>query len=208
MKTRNVQLNSQRLLVVGPIYNRTDKLFLLDKLCKPDDRIVFLGDVSLPYKSKSEVTKRIQEIQAFSESHKSFYVLGDEDLLFMKDSYVSHADAYDWFNQQSITIRFTYKNNSNVMVVHGGIPTKNKTLESLDNDLELIFESKSSNAKKKWHKTYDGRFGYVVSSHPPVQSDKAEIHNHSMSLDSQCHTKEVLLVQEVNDKGLGETFSI
>lgn len=138
------------------------------------------------------------------ETYKSFYILGDKDLLLMKDIYTTHADTYDWLNQQSVAIRFTYANNSNVMVLHGGITPKHKTLKDLNSDLELSFVNNNlPESKTTWHKNYDGRFGYVISSHPANKKLKPELYNFSMSLETKDDS---LIVQEFNEMGLGETF--
>lgn len=208
MQIRNIQLKNQRLLIVGPIYNRTDKLAALEKFYNPGDILVFIGDIAYPYKYFSDVTKRIHELQGFAEGKKFFYILGDKDLLFMKQTYTSHADTYDWFNQQTIAIRFTFENNSSVLVLHGGIMMKHKILEELNGDLELSFVNNLPDSKKNWHKNYDGRFGYVVSSHPANKKNKPEMYNYSSSLDTNCHESNILVVQELNDKGVVETFEI
>lgn len=208
MQTRNVKLSSQRLLVVGPIRKQIDKLIAVEKIYQPKDIVVFIGDISDPSSPAlmAQVTNRLHQLQIFMEGKQSYYILGDKDLLLMKSIYTSHADTYDWFNQQSIAIRFNYANNSNIMVLHGGITSKHKTLEDLNNDLELSFVNNIlPESKGTWHKNYDGRFGYIISSHPVNKKNKPELYNFSMSLETATDT---LIIQEFNDKGLGETFQI
>lgn len=78
---------------------------------------------------------------------------------------------------------------------------KHKSVEDLNNDLEISFVNDN-----KWHKKYKGQLGYIVTSHPSSSDNKVKIYNHSISLDTKCHETDILAVQEITNKGLGQTF--
>lgn len=201
LKIQNFNINEERILIIGPIYDRTEKLFALNLLCKPNDILVFLGDVCYPYKNTAEVVKRLNELTTFFEGKKSYYVLGDHDLVFKSQVASSNADAYDWLDYKMLGVRFTFKNNTNLLVIHGGILPKHKKMSDLDDDPEISFVTETGD-KKNWHKIYNGRFGYVVSSHPPTKDNQIKTYKYSTSID----TKDVLAVQEFTKTGLGQTF--
>ena len=206
---QNIDITDERVLIVGPIYNRTDKLVALNQLCKSNDILVFLGDVCYPYKNTREVVKRINELVGFFENKRAYYLLGNYDLIFKSQVASSNTDAWDWLHKQLLGVRFTYKNNTNLLVIHGGILPKHKKMTDLNNDPEISFVSETEE-KIDWHKKYDGRFGYVISAHPTSLKEEPNIYKYSVSLDTQCHLKknDKLLVQEFTKNGLGETFFI
>lgn len=205
MKINNIKINTSKILVVGPIYNQIDKLFQISQLHNIEIPIIFLGDLCYPYDNYSEIPERLSVLKAFMENKKSYYIIGDKDLIYMKKIYNSHADVYDWFKQQNLAIKFNFLNNSSVMVTHGGILPKHKTLNDLNNDLEICFVKDLPDSKENWHTSYDGRFGYIISSHP--NSITGEFYNYSMSVDTNCYeNNNPLIIQEFTDKGVGETF--
>lgn len=182
-----------------------DKLFALNLMHKPNDILVFLGDACYPYKNTAEVVKRLNELTTFFEGKKSYYVLGDHDLVFKSQVASSNADAYDWLDYKMLGVRFTFKNNTNLLVIHGGILPKHKKMSDLDDDPEISFVTETGD-KKNWHKIYNGRFGYVISSHAPSKDAQVKIYKHSTSLDTRVHETDVLAVQEFTKTGLGQTF--
>lgn len=207
LQIQNFAINEERILVVGPIYDKTEKLFALNTLYQPNDILVLLGDVCYPYKNTSEVTKRLNELTTFFEGKKSYYILGDHDLIFKSQIATSNADAYDWLHYKLLGVRFTYKNNSSLLVIHGGLLPKHKKLDDLNNDPEVSFITEMGD-KQNWHKKYDGRFGYAITSHPVSKNNQIQIYKNSTSLDTQCSKSEILAVQEFTKNGLGQTFYI
>jgi UDP-2,3-diacylglucosamine pyrophosphatase LpxH len=201
MKIRKIKLQEERILVVGPIYDKIDKLYAINDLCQKDDIVVFLGDIAHPYQNTIDIMKRITTLMTFCEGKNTHYILGDYDFIFKNKASSSNLDACDWFARQLLGVRFTYANDTNILVIHGGILAKHKKLEDLEQDPEISFV-------KNWHTKYDGRFGYVVASHPAAKNNKIKTYNYSASLDTLCYESNVLAVQAINNKGLGETFYI
>lgn len=206
MKIRNIQLKNQRILAVGPLYDKTEKLIQIDKMYNDNTPLIFIGDLCYPFKTHNDISKRLNEFRGFAEGKNIYYILGDKDLSFIKQVYSSHADIYDWFMNQCIACKFTFENNSSVMLLHGGILEKHKTISDLDNDLEVSFVENLPDPKKNWHENYNGRFGYIIASHPASKENTIETYNYSMSLDTNCYKTNILIMQEFTDKGVGETF--
>lgn len=208
MRTNKIDVKDKSLLVVGPLYNKMDKLFALTPLIKEDSIVVFLGDIAYPFNKFSDVPPRIETIKTFMEGKDCHYVLGDKDLIYMQKTFSSSADTHEWLSKQSTAIRFMFDNGTSVLAVHGGILPRHTTWGEVNSDLEISFITEVTSIKKSWHKLYNGRFGYVVSSHLANKDNKVEIHKHSISLDTNAHESDVVAVQEFTKNGLGQTFYI
>lgn len=200
---KTLEAGSQELLVIGPIYNQIDKLPLLEKHTK-NRLVVFLGDLCYPYNSFTDISERLKSLRSFIQGKRCFYILGDKDLIFMKKIFSSHTDTYDWLNAQRKALRFSFSNNTNILLVHGGVLPSHKTWNEVQNDLESAFITNLQETGKPWHDIYDGRFGYVISSHP----SEVKIYNHSMSLETEGFNTDKLAAQVYGPNGLGETLYV
>ncbi len=198
---KTLEMGNSELFVVGPIYNKIDKLPLIEKFAE-DKTIVFLGDVSYPNDSFGKISERIGLLRSFCDAKRCFYVLGDKDLLYMKQIVNSHADTHDWLSQQKKALRFSFANNTNLVIVHGGILPSHKDWKELQTDPESSFVTNFN--EKPWQESYDGRFGYVISSHPV--HEEVKFYNNSLSLDTLCHESDKLATQIFGPKGAGQTI--
>ncbi len=207
MVGKTLEIGNQELLVIGPLYNKVDKLPLLEKHAK-GRLVVFLGDIGYPCVTFNDVSERLKAVRGFIDGKRAFYILGDKDLSYMKKVYGSNADTYDWMSLQRKALRFSFANNSNVLVVHGGVLPTHKTWNEVQNDVESAFVSYLKDTETTWHHSYDGRFGYVISSHTYAGDPTVKIYNHSMSLDTECHQTDILAAQIVGPDGLGETLYV
>lgn len=205
MQFKKLIIKNERILVIGPIYNKMEKLLALKTIIKPDDILVFMGNISFPYKIGSEVTKRINQLDAFCDDKKAYYIVGDLDLIFKSKNAGSNPDVCGWLQYKSLGLKFSFENNTNIIVINGSILPEYKKIENLNNNLEISFY-KIDDEGKHWHDTYDGRFGFVVSNYPYSLNNKIKIYNHSVSLNTRCNETNILAVQEITNKGLGQTF--
>ncbi len=170
--------------------------------------VVLLGDIGHPCVTFNDVSDRLKEVRGFMENKKAFYILGDKDLLYMKKTYGSNADTHDWFSLQRKALRFSFSNNSAVLVVHGGILPTHKTWNEVQVDNESAFVSYLIDTETTWHHSYDGRFGYIASSHTYPGDPTVRIYNHSISLDTECYKTDVLAAQIIGPNGLCETLYV
>lgn len=201
-----IELKDKTVLAIGPINDQMDKLIQLRKLYDSKKVLVFMGDLCYPFEKTEEVISRIREFQNFVEDKNYFYIMGDKDLVFMKKIYSSHHDTYRWLATQPKFVRFMFPNNTALLMLHGGILPKHRSIKDIAMDLEATFVNGDPNAPDNWHKTYTGQFGYVLASHPATEDNTIKIYNHSTSLDTNCHSSKVLAVQEYSQNGLGETI--
>lgn len=208
MKTKKIDAGPKTLLVISPLYDKLDKLLILESMIKDNHIIVLLGDSCFPYTKHNEVPPRINQIKLFMENKDAHYVLGDKDLIFMQKTALTHEDNFQWLGEQPSAIRFMFDNQTSALIVHGGILPKHTTWGELNTDLEVSFIKNIPNSNKNWHEIYNGRFGYCLSSHPANQENMIQKYNHSVSLDTSAHETDRVAVQEFSEKGLGQTFYI
>lgn len=208
MRTKKVDVKDKNLLVVGPLYNKLEKLYAIEPLVKDNSIVVLLGDICFPYEKYSDVPSRIEQMKLFMEGKDAHYVLGDKDLVYMQKTFAAHADTHDWLAVQPLAVRFVFENQTSALVVHGGILPRHTTWGEISDDLEISFITNVPTINKPWHRVYNGRFGYVLSSHPATKENEAVKYEHSISLDTNAHETDKVAVQEFTEKGLGETFYI
>lgn len=207
MVGKTLEIGSQELLVIGPLYNKIDKLDLLEEVAK-DKLVVLLGDISYPYNTFNDVSDRLKKIRSFIAGKRCFYILGDKDLIFMKKIFSSNADTYDWLSLQRKALRFSFSNNTNLLVVHGGVLPTHTTWNDVQDDYESAFVSTLVDTGVSWHTQYDGRFGYVLSSHGNFGDSEIKFYNHSAALDTECYKTDKLAVQIFGPNGLGKTLYV
>ncbi len=189
----------KKILVVSPLNNKIEKINELKKISEKYI-VVFTGEICHPFEPISEIEKRIEIIDSYLASTSSFYVVGDGDLTFKSKNKFNDNKINAWIENQCLGINIIFNNNTQLTVVHGGIPLQAKTWKDIISNLEIAFVKKIND--KPWHQTYDGRFGYVISAH--TMSDKVEIYNFSASID----VENKICFQEFSESGLGQTILI
>lgn len=207
MRTKKVDIKNKTLMVVGPLYNKLDKLSALENLLDDSKVLVFLGDTCFPYEKHSDIAPRIDKIKSFMESKDAHYILGDKDLIYMEKTFNS-TNYNSWLSFQHTAIRFMFDNQVSVMVLHGGILPQHTTWDEVSGDLEIAFISNFKQINKPWHTSYNGRFGYILSSHPANKNKDIEKYTHSISLDTDAYETDKVAVQEYSKNGLGKTHWI
>lgn len=208
MRSKKIDVKNKSLLVVSPLYNKTDKLYAINSLINENRTIAFLGDTCHPYDKFSEVPPRINQIREFMEGKDAHYVLGDKDLTYAQKTFSTHVDNREWLALQQGIIKFVFQNQTSALVLHGGILPRHTTWSELVNDMEVVFIANNPSVNKPWHKQYNGRFGYVLSAHGATNPGEVEMFNHSIALDTLAYESNKVAVQEFTENGLGETFYV
>jgi len=197
MKITKLNLTNQTILAISPLYDQIDKLHQIKTLCTEQTVVVFMGDICFPYKQTYEIVPRVNILQAFMEDKSAHFVVGNHDLIYAAKCANIHADICEWMHLQPRVLKISYSNGSNYLFLHGGIKPDHKTLNDLENDLEVSF-------LEQWHSDYDGRFGFVVASHPTQENHQIQKYPHSLSLDTSAHQNKKVAIQEITAQGLGK----
>ena len=184
----------KKILVLGPIYDKTHKLPAISDLSKDYDWIVFNGDICYPGEL-CKVKPRIDQIREFLASYKAIYLAGRLDYLFAGKT--NNYEVRDWIYSLPNIAIFDFQTRP-VLIMDGGIPKNIYERSKLMNNLELSFVSNIDN--KPWHDSYYGCFGLVISNNP--LTDKWPQHyTNSMQLGNVYNAGAPICAQEVGEIG-------
>lgn len=187
-----------KALVVGPIYNKTEKFKKIQEIENNYDLIIFNGNLCYPYESISELEERIE---IFNQNPKWVFNLGQYDLKVLIDSNIS-SKVKEWISSKSNVVIIEYKNQTSLIILGGGLtPTIGK--KDLQENLEVSFISNFNN--EIWHKSYGGAYGYIISNNPLTDQPPA-FYNYSMQIGNYFSQNNKVYAQEVDQYGLKETI--
>lgn len=196
---RNV---SEKILIVGPVYDNVDKLLKVETLIPNYQYVIFNGNLYYPFCNLSDLQDRLDIMTRLIKTGKVIYNLGDNDYLLIDGLMTEYPDSIgDWYLQRPNVVMIEFTNSTQIIVTSGGvIPKMNK--EKLMDNLETSFVSKIKD--KPWHELYKGAYGYIISNNP-LSAESPEFYNHSMRIGT---TKEsgTVFAQEASQFGLKETI--
>lgn len=190
-----------KILVVGPLYDKIDKLSYLENKTSEYDWIIFNSGLCHSSNEDDQLNQRIIKMKDFIKKYKAIYLVGRSDYLMLAKT--KNIELENWINI-SYNIVFLDFPTRNVVIVDGGIPiTTTKRIE-LFNNLEVSFISRTK--EKPWHDDYDGRMGYVISNNP-LTNDYPKYYRHSMQLGNFNNSNNVYAV-EIDEIGLKKTIML
>lgn len=154
--------NLKNVLVVGPIYNRLDKLDELEKILSDFDYVVINDNISFGSENYYSVESSINRRNDLLSTGKVVYNVGGADLI-----YAGKLDILDpvqskiekWIRARPNVVLIDFNGSFQCLVVDGGIPSHITTQEQLTDNIEVSFAPHS-------HETYSGGLGYVICNSP------------------------------------------
>lgn len=189
---------TQKILVVGPVYDKFDKISLKIKEIQDNYQfIIFNGNISYPFIDNKDLESKIDY---FDKNNKWMFNIGNWDLKILLNTQISNK-IREWINNKSNVIIIEFVNKTSLIILNGGILPSFSRNDLLDN-LEPTFVSYFNN--DSWHKSYGGAYGYVISNHP-LTEEKPEFYNYSMQLGTSYNCGKVY-AQEVDQYGMKETI--
>ena len=190
----------QKILVVGAIYDKIDKISIVEQMIPQYDYTVFNGGLLYPF--DSNVQQRIDKMNQITSKNKAVYLASRVDYIQLRNSPNREIEA--WI-QSCYNVAIADFSTRTVIIVDGGIPPTVISRQDLMNNLEVSFISQIDN--KPWHLNYSGGLGYVISNNPlTVQSP--QYYKYSMQLGTQYTMDSQVYVQEVDEIGLKKLISI
>ena len=190
----------QKILVVGPLYDKIDKLSRLSDLALEYDWIIFNGGLCYPSDDIEQVKDRIVKMKQFITAHQAAYLVGRSDYLLLTKT--KDRDIENWVNGSYNVVLLDFSSRG-VVVTDGGIPDWiTKRTELLD-CLEASFLSRVDG--KPWHETYNGRIGYVITNNP-LTDKHPKYYRHSMQLGNSYSPENAVYAVEVDEIGLKKTI--
>jgi hypothetical protein len=194
---------SQKILVVGSIYDRIELLQNNQKLLDEHDLIIINGNICYPNDKLARIENNIDVVNDLMKSGKMIYNLGNQDLLLMKELEETNRNfnIVKWLKSKSNVIMIEFVSQYNLIITNGGITPKMKKNDLYDN-LETSFVSNIEN--KPWHHWYGGGYGYVISNNPLTQMEP-KFYNFSLQLGNEYSSKNTFAIQ-IGQYGVGQTF--
>jgi len=188
---------SEKILIVGPVYDKLDKLQRAAELVDNYDLVIFNGSLCFPFSDIAKVKERITIMDGLLKNEKVIYNISDLDLTCTAQ--VKDKDINKWILSKPNVIIIKYVGQSNIIITSGGIPSKVKHIENLTNNLETSFVSSIDG--KPWHKSYNGMLGYVISNNPLTMKDP-ELYDYSAQIGNIYNPQTNVYAQEIERDGL------
>lgn len=198
---KSLNVGNKRILIVAPIYDQIDKLEKLQNMADKNTIFVFLGNLCFPNDNK--IHERINKIKEFLNENDGYYIIGKQDLLYLRDNKLDEF-SFRWINKQFNYVSFIFSSSIILTIVHGGISPNIDNWDKLKT-FETSFVSQIEN--KDWHHAYHGMFGYVISALPPIK-ENIQYYNFSCTIDNLAYKTNKLFVQEYDKFGLQDFYII
>lgn len=233
---KNIKISSDiKVAVVGDIHEHKDQFDLLLKAIQPSEKmfLVSVGDI---YDKGFGINVAEEIVDIFinmNEKGYGFVVRGNHELKHIRrnKNNINISKQLTWMGKQPLSISFEFDNGTRLTIMHAGVKPKH-VWQDLNYDLEVAYirdldESGNmikldwieENGKKTlkprtpngvpWHKSYDGRFGYIIAGHDPQRDGVAKFYNYSCNIDSAVYQTGILTCQVFSSSGREElmTFS-
>lgn len=199
MKSKIIKNFKGNILVIGPMYNQTDKIRSLFNYFNFYQLIIINGNICYPFEQNIE--ERISLIDKLLESKKAIYVAGDLDYQMS----LQNNKIENWLKDKPNLVSVEFCNSTRLNVVCGGM-LPNYKLEDLYSNLEIVFIAKVGGTP--WHHKYGGKWGYVISNNPLAEDKEPEFFNYSARLGNKFKINNKIYAQEVGEYGLKKTILI
>jgi hypothetical protein len=196
--------NLSKVLVIGPIYDKLEKLKRAGNLIENYDLTIFNGSLCYPNDDLDQVEQRIELMNEFLKTGKVVYNLSNYDLELSHLLYEKKQGPkiQYWLQDKPNVVIIEFKNQSNCIITSGGMNPKFNRESLLDN-IETSFISNINGVP--WHKTYSGLYGYVISNNP-LTDKEPQFHSYSAQIGNVYNSETQVYAQEVEPFGLKRTI--
>lgn len=192
-----------KILVVGPLYDRTEKLAIVEEMLPQYDWTIFNSGLCHPTNDLSQIKQRIDKMKELIATQKVIYLAGRTDYLLLA-SLTKEPSLEKWL-QECRNLAIIEFPNRTVIITDGGLTSATRTRKDLLDNLENSFVSQIE--QKPWHQNYSGNLGYVISNNPLTQLPP-QFYKHSMQLGNLYSLETAVYAQEVDEIGLKKTISL
>lgn len=235
MNNLNIHVpHGTKLAVVGDIHEHEEQFDKLMEIIRPSGKMFFasVGDIYDKGFGVSCAESITDKVRTYAEAGYGFVIRGNHELKNIKRARNTKkmTQQLDWLERQPLAQSFLFGNGSRVTIVHGGVKPAH-TWDDLDSDVETSYIRNldehgemiklewveldgakvlrpSKPGGTTWHKSYDGRFGYIASGHEPLKNGKPQFFSYSCNLDTACYCTGVLTCQVFSEKGLEDLYSV
>lgn len=194
-----------KILVVGPIYDKIEKLSEIKKIISEYSFIIFNGGLCYPFDNVGAVGGRINVINSLLKEQNVIYNVDGHDLKLLQILTENDdcSNISNWIRSKSNVIIAEFDNNSQFIIVGGGIIPSITTQKLLEDNIEISFVSFIN--EKPWHQSYNGKLGYIISNNPLTSEDPV-FYNYSAQIGNKYIGESTkVFAQEIDKYGLQKT---
>jgi hypothetical protein len=197
--------NMNKILVVGPIYDKLEKLNNVSNMISDYDQIIFNGGLCYPNTDPSEIKSRLLQMDKLIRTKKVIYNVDAHDLKCAKDfaTEKEYSEIVDWvWSKPNVIIVYFTKQQTTTIITGGGLSSSMNQFNLTDN-LETSFISKIDGVS--WHQVYGGMSGYIISNNP-LTFQKPQFHRFSAQIGNDYGPETQVYAQELDGLGLKKTI--
>lgn len=193
-----------QVLVIGPLYDKLDKLDKIKELSSNYELVIFNGNLCYPFDNLDEVERRIDILDGYLKPGRILYNLGNYDLVLSQK--LNEVKGYDrikqWLKSFTNVFIIGFRNQTTCIITSGGLTNEMKREHLLDN-IETSFVSYIDH--KPWHVKYGGMQGYVVSN-SPLTFQEPQFYNFSAQIGNDYGPETKVYAAEIGPAGLKQTI--
>ena len=204
MTANIISKNMNKVLVIGPIYDKIDKLDRVATMVPHYDYIVLNGSLMFPYENE-KVKERVSKMNWLFKTGKVIYNLDYHDLQIAEELHTSQKEPelLNWIWSKPNVTMINFKNFQTTTIITGGGVHPKMNKETLMDNLETSFISTANGIS--WHKTYGGTYGYIISNNP-LTFEAPQFHSFSAQIGNDYGPQTQVYAQEVTGLGLRDTI--
>jgi hypothetical protein len=205
MTAHIVSKNVNKVLVVGPVYDKTEKLNRVQNMIPNYDYVIFNGGLCYPNENILEVKQRTNRMDQLIKTGRVIYSADAHDLKLASSLYAADSDPQllNWIlSKPNVVIVNFVKSQTTTIITGGGVGPKMNREVLMDN-LETTFISKINGVS--WHKIYGGTYGYIISNNP-LTLKEPQFYSFSAQIGNSYGPETQVYAQEVEGLGLKRTI--
>ena len=153
----------ENLLVVGPFYNKLEKLAEIVKWLPEYDCIIFNDGIAYTYDNIESIIYRTKVMDQLLETKKVIYNKGNIDCKIFNQldwSNPQHLYLEHWLKDKPNLVSINLNDSYQLLITSGGIPPEIYSIN------KLYEKAVQASFTEHPHETYSGGLGYVISNQP------------------------------------------
>lgn len=213
--------------VVGDIHEHKEQFQRIIDRFKPSEKniLVSVGDIYDKGFGQEIGNEIVDILRPLVTVGQAFVLRGNHELKVIRKARAENkmTSQLEWMEQQPLAVSFQFEGGSYLTAMHGGI-TPAHTWESIFSDIQICYvrslDEQGKMIKKvwrnqdgrrllvpekeggtTWHKSYDGRFGYIAAGHDAQKDGIPKFYNYSCNLDTAVYQTGVLTMQVFSSHG-------
>lgn len=139
--------------------------------------------------STLDISTRVSRLKELGNNF--IYILDQDDLKFVanSDNLFDNLPTVQWLQRQNATASVTFHSQSRYIATNGMIPLGERNWDKIKNNLLFAKD------KEHWLKSYDGRFGYCITT-----DGQTEYYQYGITINTQMS-----VILSVDSSGVSET---